>query len=914
TSATDCGPACLKSLLEGHGIAASYGRLREACRTDVDGSSIDTLEQIAVGLGLAAQQVMVPVEHLVMREGGLCPALVVVRQPNGMTHFVVAWRLHRGLVQIMDPATGRRWTKHSSFLEELYVHEMNVAVAAWCEWASSEDFLGPLRHRLRRLGVRRSVVEPALDECKSADGWRPAAALDAAARLCASIVDEGGLRMGREAERALMALFERAKDASIAPSAAIPAEYWTALAEQPEPTTVRLRGAVLLSIAGRAKNAEAAASAAAAASVTDSATAPSSPLTPLPLTPLPPVLARVLSEPRARPGHELVKLLTADGWLSPWVLVVLLALAANGVLVEALLFRALFGIGSELAVPEQRLAGVAALLAFTGLLLALELPISSRTLALGRRLECRARLLLLDRLAFVHDRYFKSRLVSDMAERGHRLHELRTTAELGAEFLRAAFGMVFTAAGIVWLAPGAAVPVLLGVAFCILAPLFAQPLLAESDLRLRNHAGGIVRFHLDALLGIVPLRAHAAGRTMRSQHAALLGQWANAGKRLQRRVVGVEAVQSVAAFALAVVVLFGNNVQQPAAASSLLLVYWVLSLPVMGQQIGLCARRYPALRSITLRFLELIGAPAAEASDAAADAADGADAFDAARSKEGIPAGHGSTDARGVTIRLEHVEVKAAGHTLLADIDLEIEAGRHVAIVGPSGAGKSSLLGLLLGVHEPTAGQASIDGRPLEGRVLAQLRGATAWVDPGVQLWNRSLLDNLCYGIDRAPAVGEAIDRSGIAALLDGLPDGLQTALGEGGTLVSGGEGQRVRLARVALRLDTSLALLDEPFRGLSREVRTDLLAYARELWRESTLLCVTHDIGATLAFDRVLVIEGGRIVEDGQPRVLAERRSRYADLIAAERDAHAPWSKRTWRRLRLVRGRLAEATPESAA
>src|ERR1051325_10721650 len=92
TSAMDCGPAPLKCLLEGFRIPVSYGRLREACQTDVDGTSIDTLEAIAVQLGLEAEQIMVPVDHVLLSEANALPALIVVRLPNGFTHFVVAWR------------------------------------------------------------------------------------------------------------------------------------------------------------------------------------------------------------------------------------------------------------------------------------------------------------------------------------------------------------------------------------------------------------------------------------------------------------------------------------------------------------------------------------------------------------------------------------------------------------------------------------------------------------------------------------------------------------------------------------------------------------------------------------------------------------------------------------------------------
>ncbi len=89
SSAMDCGPASLKALLEGFGIAASYGRLREACQTAVDGTSIDTLEELAVSLDLDAEQVIVPVDHLLFPETRTFPAIFVTTQPNGSTHFAV---------------------------------------------------------------------------------------------------------------------------------------------------------------------------------------------------------------------------------------------------------------------------------------------------------------------------------------------------------------------------------------------------------------------------------------------------------------------------------------------------------------------------------------------------------------------------------------------------------------------------------------------------------------------------------------------------------------------------------------------------------------------------------------------------------------------------------------------------------
>jgi len=268
---------------------------------------------------------------------------------------------------------------------------------------------------------------------------------------------------------------------------------------------------------------------------------------------------------------------------------------------------------------------------------------------------------------------------------------------------------------------------------------------------------------------------------------------------------------------------------------------------------------------------------------------------------------------------MQSVSVRAAGHTILDGIDLSIDPGTHVAIVGPSGAGKSSLVGLLLGWHRPASGSVLVDGRPLDGAQLDQLREQTAWVDPTVQLWNRSLVENLLYG-EHANGNGtsslsldQTLATSDLYDVLPRLEDGLQTPLGGDGGRVSGGEGQRVRFGRALRRHQPRLAILDEPFRGLDRAKRRELMARARRRWSEATLLCITHDVGDTRDFDRVLVVEGGRIVEDGCPKVLAtDDRSRYRALLDAEAAVRDRlWSRSNWRHLRLHAGQLTEKSPE---
>jgi ATP-binding cassette subfamily B protein len=241
-----------------------------------------------------------------------------------------------------------------------------------------------------------------------------------------------------------------------------------------------------------------------------------------------------------------------------------------------------------------------------------------------------------------------------------------------------------------------------------------------------------------------------------------------------------------------------------------------------------------------------------------------------------------------------------------------------VAIVGPSGAGKSSLVGLLLGWHRPAGGRVLVDGQPLDVAATEQLRSETAWVDPAVQLWNRPMLQNLLYGVHAGegagPAIGTVLAEADLFEVLERLPEGLQTPLGEGGGLLSGGEGQRVRFGRALARAAARLVILDEPFRGLDRETRRELLNRARRYWSGATLLCISHDVAASTDFDRVLVIEGGQVTEDGPPSLLAaDPSSHFRALLDAE-DAlrRSIWASPHWRQLRMNAGCLSETNQRS--
>ncbi|TGO03066.1 hypothetical protein PN36_13230 [Candidatus Thiomargarita nelsonii] len=868
TSAMDCGPAALKALLEGFKINVSYGRLREACQTDVDGTSIDTLEQIANQLGLEAQQMMVPLDHLFLPESQLLPALTVTRLPNGLTHFVIIWRQHGQFVQIMDPGIGRRWITKKRLLDELYIHIQAVPAETWYDWASSDGFCDPLRQRLAQLEIDELDRERLLQTALETQDWKPLATLDAATRMVETLVRTQGLQSGTEAARVLERFFQQH-------TSAIPQTFWSTKALPDDEQQVLFQATVVLQISGVREKTQ----------INDNEEPP-----------LPPELAAALAEPASSPERGLWQTFKKDGFLTPSFLLMALLLAALGVTIEALLFKGLLDIGQHLGLMEQRISAVEALFAFFFIMLLLEVPIASSVTGMGRRLESRLRLAFLKKIPRLGDRYFHSRLTSDMTERAHDLRIIRTLPELAITFLRLNFQLILTTIGIIWLSPNSLFLAILASGLVISLSIFSQSLLKEQDLRFRTHDAALSRFYLDALLGLVPIRTHGAARALRNEYESLLVNWNHAGLDLARVRVMIIGIESLVNTSLAVWILFDYVAQSGEASGVLVLLYWILKLPALGTDIANTAQQYPTLRNRVLRLLEPLNAQ--EETEMWYE-----------EQTPSSPARDQNT--QGVALALDNISVQAGGHLILHEISANIGAGEHIAIIGSSGAGKSSLVGLLLGWYHPAAGTVRIDGELLQGQRLHTLRQETAWVDPSVQLWNRSLRDNLYYGTQGAPAesLETIIEQADLLEVLNKLPDDVKTPLGEGGGLVSGGEGQRVRLGRAMLRPDVRLVILDEPFRGLDREKRRILLERCRRYWQEATLLFISHDVGDTQTFERVLVVEEGRVIEDEAPKTLMQQQdSRYRALLDAEEAVRRGlWESAKWRHLWLEKGRLHE-------
>ena len=854
TSAMDCGPASLKCLLEGFGIPVSYGRLREACQTGVDGTSIDTMETTAVALGLEAEQIMVPLDHLLLPESKCLPAIIVVRLSSQATHFVVVWRRTGSWLQVMDPGVGRRWVQTAEFLRDVHLHTQPVPAEAWREWAGGDQFTHGLRARLKAIGVSDDSY---IREASQDPGWNRLGALDAATRMTAALVAAGSLNRGKSAAALVQNL--------TAEPESIPKSYWSVLANPADQETVGMRGAVLVRAIRVAADRS--------------------------VTGLPEELRAALSERPARPLAEVWRTVREDGVFAPLAITLALVLSAAGVTFEALLLRGLLDLARNLTVAGQRFVALGAILLFLIFMMALEWPIERSVLRLGRRLENRFRLRFLAKLPRLEDRYFQSRLVSDMAQRAHSVQLLRQLPALGAQILRGTFTLAATLIGIAILFPTSFPLAAACAAVAVAVPLLTQPRLVERDLRQREHTGALTRFYLDALLGLGVIRAHGGQRALRKEQERLLQQWAEAGVRLQRAVVQAEALQLTLAMGMVAFFIWQRLTSNPDIAGLLLLVFWALNIPSLGQELAGALWQYPALRNTTLRLIEPLGAP--EETRAIVDPSP-------------------SLAQVGIGIEIDRVTVVAGGHTILDDVSLTLAPGEHIGIVGLSGAGKSSLVGLLLGWHKAAQGSVKIDGELLDAERIDRLRLESAWLDPQVHLWNQSLMGNLLYGNEgRHEEFEPVLNASGLRDVLKRLPDGFETVLGEGGGLVSGGQGQRVRAGRAMMRAGIRLAILDEPGRGLEASRRHLLLEAARRRWSHATLLAITHDVAETKSFDRVLVIEGGKIIEDGSPLELFSRPgSRYRALCAAEAEVREQmWQGSQWRRLRMDSGSLTEKT-----
>ncbi len=230
------------------------------------------------------------------------------------------------------------------------------------------------------------------------------------------------------------------------------------------------------------------------------------------------------------------------------------------------------------------------------------------------------------------------------------------------------------------------------------------------------------------------------------------------------------------------------------------------------------------------------------------------------------------------------VRYPGAARAALDEVSCKIAAGETVAIVGRVGAGKSTLLRALVRLVEPPPGSVRLDGRDVRTLPLASLRSRIALAPQEPFLFSDSVRENVSYDdVERPLArVREAAETADLGDTLDAFPDGFETLVGERGVKLSGGQKQRVTLARAFVR-DAPVLLLDDPFSSVDSETEARILERLLDLRRGRTTLLVTHRVAAARQADRVLVLDGGRLVESGSHEELCARGGLYASLDRAQ-------------------------------
>jgi subfamily B ATP-binding cassette protein MsbA len=262
----------------------------------------------------------------------------------------------------------------------------------------------------------------------------------------------------------------------------------------------------------------------------------------------------------------------------------------------------------------------------------------------------------------------------------------------------------------------------------------------------------------------------------------------------------------------------------------------------------------------------------------------------------------GERDTGGVSVERCRGEIELRGVELLYPgqlrsalngVDLKCAAGTVTALVGPSGGGKTSLVSLLPRFYEPTAGEILLDGRALGDYRIESLREQIAWVGQKVVLFNDSVARNIAYGA-LAGASRAEIEHAARAAnameFIERLPQGLDSPVGEGGALLSGGQRQRIAIARALLK-NAPILILDEATSALDSESERLIQNALGRLMRDRTVVVIAHRLSTIEHADQIVVLDDGRVIEQGTHAALLARSGKYSALhrMQFRDDAAAP-------------------------
>ncbi|MGE7919156.1 ABC transporter ATP-binding protein [Viridibacillus sp. NPDC093762] len=220
----------------------------------------------------------------------------------------------------------------------------------------------------------------------------------------------------------------------------------------------------------------------------------------------------------------------------------------------------------------------------------------------------------------------------------------------------------------------------------------------------------------------------------------------------------------------------------------------------------------------------------------------------------------------------------------LENVSFKVQTGEIIGIVGGSGGGKTTILELLMRFYDPTEGTVCIDGVDISKYNLIDFRNAIGLVTQDPFLWNKSIKENLIYGVPNATEdqILRAIKIAQLEEFVDSLPAGYETVVGERGVRISGGEKQRLAIARAILK-DPPIILLDEPTSALDANTESLLQSQMEEVFKGKTIVLVAHRLATIRNASKILVLDNGEIVEFGTPNELINNKGAYYDLLSKQ-------------------------------
>lgn len=466
---------------------------------------------------------------------------------------------------------------------------------------------------------------------------------------------------------------------------------------------------------------------------------------------------------------------------------------------------------------------------------------------------------------------------------GERSGELTNTATQGIEALDAYFSQFLPQLALAGLLPLSylilvfPVDPLSGVVLLLTGPLipFFMFLIGSAAERLTRRQwtalGRMSAYFLDTLQGLVTLKTLGRSRDQTTRIAEV-------GEQYRQATMSVLRVAFLSALALELLSTLGTAII--AVEIGLRLLYGHLDFEAAFFLLLLAPEFYLPLRALGLRFhASMSGVGAAKRIYAVLEQPL------PAPDQPVLPAAEVPSLRGPFVIQLREVFFTYPGRDqpALNGVSLSIASGQTLALVGASGSGKSTLAQMLLRFLQPDSGGILVNGISLSSLSVDAWRAQVAWVPQQPYLFHGSLADNLRVARPDATAdeMREAARQAHLLDWIESLPQGLDAQVGEGGSLLSGGQAQRLALARAFLR-DAPLLVLDEPTAHLDVAQEQLLQEATRRLWRGRTVVVIAHRLSTVSQADRVVVMKAGRVVETGAPGDLLARGGAYARLVTA--------------------------------